>query len=63
MYTLTKNARMPDLLRAEAATFILSFVVANLFYKFGSFGLELAAFLATWWAAGAAWDLIASKKN
>ena len=37
-----------QLLIAQMPSFLISFLVANQFYKFGSFGLELVAFLATW---------------
>lgn len=31
------------------ATLAVAFVIAEQFYKFGSFTLETIAFLATWW--------------
>lgn len=33
----------------EAPTLLVSLVVAEIFYKFGSFTLEAVAMLATWW--------------
>lgn len=33
----------------EAPTLLISLVVAEVFYKFGSFTLEAVALLATWW--------------
>lgn len=33
----------------EAPTLVTSLVVAEVFYKFGSFTLEAVAMLATWW--------------
>ena len=32
----------------QLASFGIAFIIANAAYKFGSFGLELIAFLATW---------------
>lgn len=33
----------------EAPTLLISLVVAEVFFKFGSFTLEAVAMLATWW--------------
>jgi hypothetical protein len=38
---------------------VVSFGIANLFYKFGSFGLECLAFLATWFVLDVAVQTIA----
>jgi hypothetical protein len=38
-----------DLLLQQAPTLGLSLVIAEVFYKFHSFTLECAAFLATWY--------------
>jgi hypothetical protein len=46
----TLSAR--QLLLTEAPGLLLSLAVAERFYKFHSFTLECAAFLATWWACG-----------
>ena len=32
-------------------------IIAEMFYKFGSFGLECLAFLATWWLVSGIWFL------
>jgi hypothetical protein len=37
-----------DLAVRQAPVLGLSFVIASLFYRFGSFALEAIAFLATW---------------
>jgi hypothetical protein len=50
MYTLIRNVRVREGLLVEVPSFILSLLVAELFYKFHSFTLECAAFLATWLA-------------
>jgi hypothetical protein len=41
------------LLTAQAPALVLSFVLAELFYKFHSFTLECLAFLATWFVIDA----------
>jgi hypothetical protein len=50
MYTYVKQAGLPTFVAQEAPAFLVAFVVAELFYKFHSFSLECAAFLATWYA-------------
>lgn len=37
----------------EAPTLVTSLVIAEIFYKFGSFTLEAVAMLATWWVLAA----------
>ena len=37
----------------QLASFGIAFVIANVAFKFGSFGLELVAFLAVWLALDA----------
>jgi hypothetical protein len=46
MFTLL--SRKPTDRRIEAATLVAAMVIAELAYKFRSFTLECAAFLATW---------------
>lgn len=48
MYTLIRHLRLRDALLSEAPGLLLSFGIAELFYKFHSFTLECACFLATW---------------
>jgi len=48
MYHATKSAGIRQLLTIEAPSLIAAIVIANTFYKFGSFLLELLAFLPTW---------------
>ena len=50
MYSYVKQAGVPTVLAQEAPAFLISFVIAELFYKFHSFTLECAAFLITWYA-------------
>ena len=48
MYTLLKNIGPGEVLKRELVPFIVSFVIAEMFYKFHSFALECLAFIATW---------------
>jgi hypothetical protein len=48
MYALLVNTPLRQLLAAQAPSLIAAFLLAELFYKFGSFALECVAFLATW---------------
>ncbi len=48
MYTLIRHTGVQRALRAEAAPLLLSFVIAEVFYKFHSFTLETGAFLLIW---------------
>ncbi len=48
MYTLVRLMPWGRLLGEQVPALALSFVIAELFYKFHSFTLETLAFLATW---------------
>ena len=48
MYNLLRNLRSPALALQEVATFAVSLILAEVFYKFHSFSVECLAFLATW---------------
>jgi hypothetical protein len=48
MYQLLKSLSHRELFQRHLPIFLASFVIAELFYKFHSFTLETAAFLATW---------------
>jgi hypothetical protein len=48
MYTLIKSVGFRTFLMQEAPYLVMAFLIASLFYKFGSFGVEALAFLATW---------------
>lgn len=50
MYTLVRTIGASGTVRHELAPFVAAFAIAETFYKFGSFSLELVAFLATWYA-------------
>jgi hypothetical protein len=48
MYTLIRSITTPRLFAQQLPALTVSFVLAELFYKFHSFTLECLAFLATW---------------
>lgn len=58
MFQLLATVGRQDLAVRQAPAFLLSFVLAALFYKFGSFALECAAFLATWLVIDAAAQVV-----
>ena len=48
MYQLVRASSVRELLARQMPVLVGSLVIAELFYKFHSFTLESAAFLATW---------------
>lgn len=50
MYSYVKTVGVPTFVAREAPAFAAAFLIAELFYKFGSFTLETGVFLATWYA-------------
>ena len=53
MYSYVKTVGVPTLVVREAPAFAVSFLIAEVFYKFHSFTLETGAFLVTWY--GLSW--------
>ena len=49
MYSLTRLLPFRRLLLEQAPALLVSFIIAEVFYKFKSFTLECLAFLATWY--------------
>ncbi len=47
--TSIRSLVLSDITAINAVTLATSFVIAEFFYKFHSFTLEAAAFLATWY--------------
>ena len=58
MFQLLMTVGRQDLAVRQAPAFLLSFVLASLFYKFGSFAVECLAFLATWFVIDAVAQLV-----
>ena len=53
MFELFRSSTLRQLLARQAPALALSLIVAELFYKFGSFTLECIGFLATWFVLDA----------
>lgn len=60
MYSLFKELSNNRLALEQAPVFLISFLIANTFYKFGAFAPELFAFLATWFILDAIFQVIKS---
>ena len=58
MFTLIKSISTHDLLLRVAPSLVASLVLAEAFFKFGSFSLECIAFLVTWGAIDATIDFV-----
>jgi hypothetical protein len=52
MYTLIKKIGWKSLLGVEAPSLLAAWLIAEAFFKFGSFTLETASFLGTWYLLG-----------
>ena len=59
MFELLRSSPLRQLLSRQAPTLVISLVIAEMFYKFGSFTLECLGFLATWFVLDAMFDLVA----
>lgn len=53
MFTLVRMLPLRRLLAEQMPAMLLAWLLAELFYKFHSFTLECAAFLATWFVLDA----------
>lgn len=53
MFELLRSSTLRQLLARQAPALVISLVVAELFYKFGSFTLECLSFLVTWFVLDA----------
>ena len=58
MYTLIRNVTKKQLLLEQAPALFVSLVIAEIFYKLGSFTLECIAFLATWFVVDVLYQFI-----
>ena len=59
MFELLRSSTLRQLLARQAPALAISLVVAEMFYKFGSFTLECLGFLATWFVLDATFALVA----
>lgn len=48
LFSLVKELGIHETLKRESVPLVLSFMIAEFFYKFHSFALECMGFLATW---------------
>jgi hypothetical protein len=53
MFTLLRTLPLRRLFGEQLPVLLLAWLIAELFYKFHSFSLETAAFLATWFVLDA----------
>ncbi len=53
MYTLLRSLPLKQIFSAQLPSLGMAWIVAEFFYKFHSFTLECAAFLATWFVLDA----------
>jgi hypothetical protein len=60
MFHLIRSMTARQLLVRQVPVLATSFVIAEVFYKFHSFTLECAAFLATWFALDGITQVIVS---
>lgn len=58
MYSLLTKIGLARSMRTELLPFAIALVIAQLFFKWGSFSLELVAFLALWTVFGFVFDLV-----
>ncbi|GHF04070.1 hypothetical protein GCM10016455_26760 [Aliiroseovarius zhejiangensis] len=52
MFTLISNFGLARALRAEFVPFVIALITAQLFFKWGSFSLELVGFVVLWAVLG-----------
>jgi hypothetical protein len=63
MFQLMQTLSRSELVARQGPVFAVAFVVASLFYKFGSFALEAVAFLITWFVLDALVELFLRRLN
>jgi hypothetical protein len=63
MFQFLAHLSRQDLALRQLPAFTLSFVLASLFYRFGSFALECVAFLATWFVVDAVVQLVVGRRR
>lgn len=61
MFTLLNMAELRPVLERETAPFALSLLIAQVFFKWGSFALELLGFLFLWFVLGMVADRVLRK--
>ncbi|MER9242948.1 hypothetical protein [Mesorhizobium sp. M0633] len=56
MFSLAQTIGVSGMAKRELVPFMIAFVIAEMFYKLGSFALECLEFLATWYLLSYAFD-------
>ena len=62
MFQLLTSISAGELFKRQLPVFLVALLIAELFYKFHSFTLECAAFLATWFVLDAAVHLFTGRR-
>lgn len=63
MYALIRSLSTRELLARHAPVLVGALLIAEVFYKFGSFLLEAVAFLITWFILDAATAWVADRRG
>jgi hypothetical protein len=58
MYLLTKTNNLKAILERELLPFCVALIIAQVYFKWGSFALELIGFIATWYVLGFTLDSV-----
>ena len=61
MFELIRSSSSRELFTRHMPGLLIAFVIAEMFYKWGSFSLECLGFLATWFVVDAIFAVIAAK--
>lgn len=63
MFRLLTSISTGELFKRQLPVFLVAFLIAELFFKFHSFTLECAAFLATWFVLDGAVHLLTGRRS
>ena len=63
MFTLIHSSPMRQVVARALPSFVISFFIAEFFYKFHSFALECLAFLGTWYVLESVFQLAGTLFN
>jgi hypothetical protein len=58
VFTLVQTIGLSAAARREFVPFAVAFLIADLYFKFGSFALECVTFLATWYVLSLVFDVV-----
>ncbi|KIC40640.1 hypothetical protein RA27_12790 [Ruegeria sp. ANG-R] len=59
MHRAIKSQGVKSFIRQEGPWLLIAFIIADVFYKWGSFALECVGFLLTWYALSLLSSLVA----